>query len=211
MKNLHTPYRLNWIERSFIRSFPKRIEELDSAATLQAKQLFITLFNEESQYISDRQSQTHFVMCAYVLAIYKTLIRKGITKEKSIQVLTKHLSEFGSGTIKWSMRIALWLRLYNRKTVESNSLKNVEHRYGDTFDVGEEKGIDQYVMVIKKCGFNDFFKRQSAPELTKIFCEWDHLWANEINRNKSCGIQFLRPTTLAEGKAACRFEFHFQK
>jgi len=74
----------------------------------------------------------------------------------------------------------------------------------------EENNEYKFVSIVTKCGIYDFFKRRQVPELTSIFCKWDNLWANEINKHK-CGIEFNRTTTIADNDNTCRFEFDFVK
>jgi len=59
---------------------------------------------------------------------------------------------------------------------------------------------------IRKCLFNDFFRAHGAPELTRVFCALDAIWVEELHRPRY-GVRFERPTTLAAGGDACRFEF----
>jgi len=59
---------------------------------------------------------------------------------------------------------------------------------------------------IRKCLFNDFFGAHGAPELTPVFCALDSIWVDELHRPRY-GVRFERPTTLAAGGDACRFQF----
>jgi len=59
---------------------------------------------------------------------------------------------------------------------------------------------------IRKCLFNDFFRAHGAPELTRVFCALDSIWVDELHQPRY-GVRFERPTTLAAGGDACRFEF----
>jgi len=59
---------------------------------------------------------------------------------------------------------------------------------------------------ICKCLFNDFFRAHGAAELTPVFCALDSIWADELHKPRY-GVRFERPTTLAAGGDACRFQF----
>jgi hypothetical protein len=59
---------------------------------------------------------------------------------------------------------------------------------------------------ITKCLFNDFFRAHGAPEVTSLFCALDSVWADELNQ-PHYKAHFERPTTLAAGDDACRFQF----
>ncbi|MEK6153117.1 L-2-amino-thiazoline-4-carboxylic acid hydrolase [Flavobacteriaceae bacterium 3-367] len=203
-------YKLNWAEKSFMRAFPRRIPNLDKTQLPKLQESFALVFENEKEHITDRQSQTHYIMCAYVLAAHQLLLAQGLHPEKSMEALTQSFGQFGARWVKWSMRIAIWFRVYTRKYLESNTLKTIRARYGNTFSVQEEKEKDSYALVVHKCGYHGFFLRNGHPELTPIFCQWDNIWSEEINTRKS-GINFKRPTTIAENKLHCRFEFHFEK
>ena len=59
---------------------------------------------------------------------------------------------------------------------------------------------------IEKCLFNDFFRAHGAPEVTPLFCALDSVWVEELHR-PPYKVHFERPTTLAAGNDACRFQF----
>ncbi len=59
---------------------------------------------------------------------------------------------------------------------------------------------------ITRCLFNDFFRTHGAPEVTSVFCALDTVWADELNHPRY-QARFERPTTLAVGDDACRFQF----
>jgi hypothetical protein len=59
---------------------------------------------------------------------------------------------------------------------------------------------------IDRCLFNEFFRQNGAPEITPILCALDDVWADELCKPKY-GVHFERPTTLARGDDACRFQF----
>ena len=59
---------------------------------------------------------------------------------------------------------------------------------------------------VTKCLFNDFYRAHGAPELTALFCALDGVWIEELHRARY-KTRFERPTTLANGHDACRFQF----
>jgi len=59
---------------------------------------------------------------------------------------------------------------------------------------------------IERCLFNEFFRQNGAPEITPILCALDNVWADELSKSRY-GVRFERPTTLAKGDDACRFQF----
>jgi hypothetical protein len=70
-----------------------------------------------------------------------------------------------------------------------------------------EQGVKDHrrcFVNIRKCGFADFFLAHGAREILYLLCGGDFLWADAL---EEYGIKFERPTILAEGNEACRFQF----
>jgi L-2-amino-thiazoline-4-carboxylic acid hydrolase len=61
-------------------------------------------------------------------------------------------------------------------------------------------------VYVTRCLFNDFYRAHGAPELTALFCALDGVWIEELHRARY-KTRFERPTTLANGDDACRFQF----
>jgi hypothetical protein len=85
--------------------------------------------------------------------------------------------------------------------------EKAERTWGPGFTYAQEirEPRRQFVNVTR-CIFNDFFRRNGAPELTPLLCAYDRVWADELGK-PPYGIGFERPTTLAKGGDACRFQF----
>jgi hypothetical protein len=79
--------------------------------------------------------------------------------------------------------------------------------FGGSFRYVEDLRDERRVFVnIEKCLFEEFFRRNDAPEVTPILCAFDEVWADELS-DPRYGVRFERPTTLAGGDDACRFQF----
>ncbi len=207
MKKLETKYALDWQDKSFIKSFAKNIKSFSAKERQSAEERFIEIFNSQKNYISDKQSQSHLLMCSFALAVFENLNLKK-NQEGSIQELTTALKQFGGKYIQWSMKIMLWIKQDKKKFIENAAIEKSRATYGESFEIMELRAENTFSSIVKKCGYYEFFKRNGIPELTKIFCEWDSLWADEINK-QNCGVRFERPTTLANNDEDCRFEFHY--
>lgn len=91
--------------------------------------------------------------------------------------------------------------------IDENYLPLGEQLFGSGFNyVQAVRETDRSFTHIKKCFFNDFFRQHGAPELTSIFCALDLVWIDELHQPKY-QVRFERPTTLAKGDDACRFQF----
>lgn len=209
VKELNNKYVLDWQDKSFIKSFSKNIKSFSPKEREITILRFIEIFNSEVNNITDKQSQSHQIMCSFVLAAFENLASKKGTKE-AIEELTETLKKFGGKYVQWSMKIMLWVKRDKKKFIENAATEKSKETYGESFIISEERNENQFTSIVKKCGYFEFFKRKDKPELTKVFCEWDSLWADEINK-QNCGIRFKRPTTIANKNEDCRFEFHYKK
>jgi len=88
-------------------------------------------------------------------------------------------------------------------TIKSYSGSKAESAYGPTFAMEALDTETGFATVVNLCGYRTFLKRHDALHLLPIFCQWDRVWIDAL----PAGIQFRRPTTLATGGTACRFEF----
>jgi hypothetical protein len=86
--------------------------------------------------------------------------------------------------------------------------KRGEERFGLTFRYPADirDGRRNFVNI-ERCFFNDFFRANRAPVVTSLFCALDKVWAEPLEEHRY-GVRFERPTTLANGDDACRFQFH---
>ena len=87
----------------------------------------------------------------------------------------------------------------------ANFKKRGEKQFGNAWIY--EQGIKDHkrcFVNVRKCGFADFFLDNGAPEVLNLLCVLDYVWADAL---EDFGIRFERPTTLAEGSDACRFQF----
>ena len=91
--------------------------------------------------------------------------------------------------------------------VSQNFKSRGEASFGRGFRYVDDVRDDRRAFVnIERCLFNEFFRQNGAPEITPILCALDNVWADELSKPKY-GVRFERPTTLAKGDDACRFQF----
>jgi hypothetical protein len=93
------------------------------------------------------------------------------------------------------------------KTLTAISKDREASYFGPSFTF-EHLQEDNYAHLtnIRRCLWHSFFQEQNAPQLTPIFCAFDHNWIEAITPERH-GINFQRPTTLGWGGDACRFWF----
>ncbi|MEX0287591.1 MAG: L-2-amino-thiazoline-4-carboxylic acid hydrolase [Flavobacteriaceae bacterium] len=210
MSSLNLKYKLNWQDRSFIKTLPKNFRKLSPEIHKRIEQRAIEIFNGEGDYIKDKQSQSFLIMCSYMASYYEYMKSIDTSKPETLDQLRVSLIKSAGGKyVTWLTRIMLWIKKDKRKFIEKSSIDS-KKAFGTFLKMREEKEEYQFTSVVDSCGIHLFFKRYGMPELTKVFCAWDGLWANEINK-QNCGITFQRPMTIADGDKQCRFEFRYVK
>ena len=91
--------------------------------------------------------------------------------------------------------------------ISANFKTRGEQRFGKAFAyVQDVQDGTRSFTNITRCFFNDFFRANGAPEVTSVFCALDKVWADALE-SRPYGVRFERPTTLAQGDDACRFQF----
>ena len=91
--------------------------------------------------------------------------------------------------------------------ISENFKRRGEERFGKAFVyVQDVQDADRTFTNIQRCFFNDFFRLNDAAEVTSIFCALDSVWIESLHEARY-GVRFERPSTLAQGADACRFQF----
>ena len=158
----------------------------------------------------DQQSTMFLKMSSLVLAVYRTLSPLFTDNKELLDNLQSILK-----TIFFAEGLEAYLlkrfgispgspeEAWNQVCV--NFKKRGEEQFGNAWTY--EQGIKDHkrcFVNVRKCGFADFFLDNGAPEVLNLLCVLDYVWADAL---EDFGIRFERPTTLAEGSDACRFQF----
>jgi hypothetical protein len=161
--------------------------------------------------VCDAQSAAWVGVCSVILASYRDLCNlhndpwTGLTMVR--EALMKPFREGIVAYIQERFGITQEAPDGAFERISENFKRGGESRFGSAFKyVQAEQDESRSFTNIEKCLFHDFCRANSAPELTPLLCALDNVWADELSHPKY-GIRFERPTTLAEGQDACRFQF----
>ncbi len=204
------PFPIELWDWQFIKSLPKYLSSFSKPDLILADELFIQLVKNDLFIISDRQSQGHLLFCARIHACYLVLVKEHMQSEEAIASLCFAIQQPGKRTLKWIMRLSLWLSRNKRKMIEDAINKKKETMYGEQFNFEEETSANTFVSVVNKCAYVDYFQRHKLLQIMPSICEWDKVWIDPIEQHNNGEIEFSRPTTLALGDKSCRFEFRFK-
>lgn len=149
-------------------------------------------------------------LCRLVLGIYRFL-KVFVGSKRALAIITAILSrKFRKQSQEYmSMRFGISQRNPGQAfdQIAENYKSLGEKTMGSNFIYREAlKSEMQSHIHIERCLFNDFFREHGAPEAVAIFCALDSVWADELHKPQY-RTRFTRPTTLAGGDDACRFEF----
>jgi hypothetical protein len=158
----------------------------------------------------DKQSAVFLKISSLALAVYRTLSPLFTDKQELLDTLQSTLKAvfFPEGTEAYLLkRFGISpdspQRAWNQ--VCANFKKYGEEQFGNAWTY--EQGVKDHkrcFVNIRKCGFADFFLGNGASEVLHLLCVLDYVWADALEEYR---IRFERPTTLAEGSDACRFQF----
>jgi hypothetical protein len=167
---------------------------------------------EENAQLAEDPAGVHWIaLSSMLLAIYRHL-RSSLGDEKRTFDL---LREALTGTLHPQITSYIQLRFGISQDSRGEAFRHVsenfrsrgEARFGRSFRYVDDVRDDGRVFVnIERCLFNEFFRKNGAPEVTAIMCAFDNVWAEELSKPEY-GVRFERPTTLARGDDACRFQF----
>ncbi len=159
--------------------------------------------------LGDVLSGYHLSWSSAVLAAYRACIDKKMDQAGAIQ--------FTAGAIFENMRAdsvsIMVMKMLDRsrdpfRAIVATAKRREERFFGNTFTFTRETDDDRrYRAVVKKCFYNDFFRKNGAPELMRIACQWDLIsWAKGIAPERH-GVRFSRPVTLGLDGKECLFCF----
>ncbi len=150
------------------------------------------------------------VLCWIVLVAYR-MLRPLVGRDKAISFLQAALSR----PYRWQIKAYMEEHFGISQDAPEEAFDRIsrefkvrgERLYGPGWTyVQAVQDHRQSHFHITKCLFNDFCRTHGAPELTALFCALDGVWIEELHQGPY-KTHVERPTTLAAGEDACRFQF----
>jgi hypothetical protein len=181
-------------------------EELERAV----RQRVSDLIAQNEHMVQDPPSRQWLLRTSIVLAVYRVLepLARGadvisIISDAMTEPFRKKMAEYLLDRFGISQQAPA--EAFDR--IAENFKSRGEERFGKAFVyVKDVQDADRTFTDIHRCFFNDFFRANGAPEAARIFCAVDSVWVDALHEARY-GVGFERPTTLAQGADACRFQF----
>jgi hypothetical protein len=207
------------IDDAFASQFLRGVSEQLTSAELErwkAAQLSVRsdascIAEENAQLAVDPAAARCIEFSSMLLATYRLLLSSLGDEERTLKLLGEALM--------WPLREQITSYMETRFGISQDAPEKTFRRVSQNFksrgEVSAGRGFryvddvrdDRRAFVnIERCLFNEFFRQNGAPEVTPILCALDNIWADELSKPRY-GVRFERPTTLARGDDACRFQF----
>jgi hypothetical protein len=199
----------------FLREVSERLTsgELDTWQADEARVLSdASRIAEENAALAEDPAGMRWIgLSSVLLAIYRSVRSALGDEERALTVLGEALTG--------PLRQQITSYIDNRFGISQDAPEEAFHRVSQNFKSRGEASFGRsfrYVddvrderrafVNVERCLFNEFFRQNGAPEVTPILCALDNVWADELSKPRY-GVRFERPTTLAKGDEACRFQF----
>jgi hypothetical protein len=182
-------------------------ERVETRVGTQVEQLI----EANRQFIQDAPSEQWLRASCVVLATYQVL-KPHFEGPQLLSVFLKAMAapfrEGIAGYLESRFGIARDAPQEAFSRITENFQKRGEERFGASFRYATDiRDAKRNFVNIERCFFNDFFRANQAREVTSLFCALDKVWAEALEQ-RPYSVRFERPTTLANGDDACRFQFH---
>lgn len=159
----------------------------------------------------DEASRRIIRSASLVAAAFATLREHGLGEDATARLLLDALSRWvidnreAYSLARLGIRRDLPDQAY--AAARANFKRRGEERFGAAFVYEQEVSDDARSFVnIRRCLYNDFLSAIGMPQVTPLFCAMDMIWAEDVTHPRY-NLRFERPTTLAAGGDACRFQF----
>ena len=191
------------------RDVPDRGEFVKTQVRYEAR----AVFRQNRHWAGDDSSVALLRMGSLLLAVYRVVLPLVGNKDAAIKLLRTAVAASGKNLVHPTLFLLFGISPFApRKAFEkiaANLKKRIERVFGSHFLVEQVVNDGERSFIhVKRCFFYDFFAANGVPELTRVFCAWDNLWADELKKPKY-EVGFDRPTTLGYGGDVCRF--HLRK
>lgn len=211
------------IEHTYQKCLSNRLAEYSSRDLKDILKEITTesniIFSNNQALILDIVSKVHIKIASLIQASYFVLLKehnnkkifdkKPIDKEIIIEILKDALLTTFQRYLATPMGLAVNILRSNLIKVLNilpiKLLNNIIFGKGFAILI-TAKDADKHEFIYNSCLYNQFFTKNSTPELTQIVCHSDRAWIDVINSSKY-PIQFQRPSTLANGQDSCIFRF----
>ena len=182
----------------------------DFVRTVMTQSSEIVSLNED--LVTDKVNLRNVMLSSGILALYRLIIPVLEDKDRAIDIIRQVLENEFVKTINEYM--VQRFDIHQDKPQESfdkvahNFINRGKRGFGTGFTYKPDiSTADRTWVNISHCFFYDFFRRNNAPEVTRVMCALDIVWAKKLKVDGH-NVRFNRPATMADGGEVCQFHFY---
>jgi hypothetical protein len=148
---------------------------------------------------------------AAVVAIRDVLVEAGVPETEALDAIVEAMARWVRQNAAAYSLARLGIREEAPQEAFANARENFkargEQRFGAHFRYEQEVADeDRSFVAITRCLFHELGRFLQRPQVVRVFCAMDMVWAEHATR-PPFNLAFERPTTLAAGGDKCRFQF----
>ena len=165
------------------------------------------VFDARKATMPDPQARMIYVYCSLVLAAFREARAVTGDDARAYAFARTVFRQTLARPLRWMPR--LWLRFARDPVgfLNRHSFAGwLQRNQGVSMEYVDEKMGDTVDLVVRRCGFHQFFVDHGEPALTPVVCELDRVWMDVIDRSPR-PLRTERPTTISTGGDCCRFRF----
>ena len=160
----------------------------------------------------DKPGLRNVMLASGILALYRMTNHELGDEDRAVDSIRQALEkEFGK---KLDQYLVQRFGIHRDKPQESfakvarNFVALGRRGFGSGFTYEPDvKTADRTWVNISHCFFYDFFRRNNAPEITRVMCALDIVWAKKL-KTDGHNVRFERPVTMVDGGEVCQFHFY---
>lgn len=165
------------------------------------------VFDDYLPSLPDAQARPMAAYCSLVLATFRD-VRAATNDEAQAYELTRAVLQqslkrlWQSGTQTWLWWVRDTVGFLKRRKLARTFQRNA----GASMEFAEEKSDEAVTLIVRRCGFHQFFADHGEPALTPVICALDRLWMDALDAS-SRPVRTERPATISTGGDCCCFRF----
>ena len=203
-------FMANWWGRSFLKHARRELQPHVSdpnALLARIRNHAQSVYSDAAANESNKKTRDLFAYCSLVLAAFKET--RSETNDSQLAFSVARTAFHKACEPAWRVIMKSWIffvrdpvAYLKRKSIVKSSGK----MFGPSMDLAEEHTDNAVDLVVRQCGFHQFFVDHGEPSLTPVVCVFDHFWMQMLDQSRR-PVRTERTAALSLGNDCCRFRF----
>ena len=198
----------NWWGRSFLKHCRRELRShvSDPAAVVtRIRDHAERVYQKSAENEPNKKTRAVYAYCSLVLAAFREIRSETGDEPQAFHVARTAFHKTCAPAWRVIMKLFVWFVPDPVAYFQRNSpAKSGQKQLGPTMEFDEEYAEGNVDLVVRRCGFNQFFVDHGEPSLTPVLCVFDHYWMKALDRSRR-PVRTERPSTISLGGDCCRF------